>query len=198
MTIQSTTDHLIALEHSLLDPAVRSDGQRLTALFADDFTEFGASGTIYTKHENMLVEVSGALLTVQNFAAINLYINDRFYRLADLATIRHGYATPPQKMFRVNGKPAIGIGISMRTGGDNLAFGENLTKVAGQLRDRFPIGIELQQVADQSTVVRDSIAGFTSALGEAIGIVLIVSFVSLGLRSGLVVALSIRWCSSSC
>lgn len=149
------------------------------------------SGTIYTKHENMLVEVSGALLTIKNFSAINLYISNRFYRLADLATIRHGYATPPQKMFRVNGKPAIGIGISMRDGGNNLEFGASLSKVAAQLRERFPLGIELTQVADQPEVVKQSISGFTDALIEAIAIVLVVSFISLGLRAGLVVALSI-------
>lgn len=161
----------------------------LQAIAAQNAVE--PSGKIFTQHENMLVEVSGALLTAKNFADINLYINDRFYRLSDLATIRHGYATPPQKVFRVNGKPAIGIGISMSQGGNNLVFGKALAKVATSLRQQFPIGIELDQVADQPEVVKQAIDGFTDALGEAIGIVLIVSFISLGLRAGLVVALSI-------
>ena len=149
------------------------------------------SGEINTNNENILVEVSGELLTAENIAAINLYINNRFYRLSNLATIEHGYVDPPQKMFRVGNKPAIGIGISMRDGGNSLEFGKSLTEVAERLRQEFPIGIDVVQVADQPQVVKHAIGGFTSALFEAVAIVLAVSFLSLGLRAGLVVACSI-------
>jgi Cation/multidrug efflux pump len=109
----------------------------------------------------------------------------------DLATITKGYVDPPQKMFRVNGKPAIGIGISMRSGGNILRMGEELRKIAAGLRQRFPIGIDVDLVSDQPKVVEESIHSFTKALVEAVVIVLAVSFVSLGVRAGLVVALSI-------
>ena len=82
------------------------------------------AGVINTQNENMLVEVTGALLDAASVSKINLFINDRFYQLADIAAIERGYVDPPTKMFRVNGKPAIGIGVSMRSGGNNLAFGE--------------------------------------------------------------------------
>ena len=94
-------------------------------------------------------------------------------------------------MFRVNGKPAIGIGVNMRDGGNNLTFGEGLHHAAESLVERFPIGIELNLVSDQPEVVREAIGEFTKALVEAVAIVLAVSFVSLGLRAGIVVALSI-------
>ncbi len=94
-------------------------------------------------------------------------------------------------MFEVDGKKAIGIGISMRTGGNNLTFGKEISTVAAKLQQQFPIGIDLVQVSDQPEIVKEAIRGFTSALFEAIAIVLFVSFVSLGLRAGLVVALSI-------
>lgn len=149
------------------------------------------AGVISTDQENVLVEVSGALLTVESVEAINLFINNRFYPLTELAQVRHGYADPPTKMFRVNGKPAIGIAVSMRAGGNNLVFGENIRAVAAKLQQQFPIGVDLVQVADQPAIVKQAIGGFTEALFEAIAIVLAVSFISLGARAGLVVALSI-------
>ncbi len=149
------------------------------------------SGIINTSTENILMEVSGALLSVQNIKAIRLYVNNRFYNLSDLATVEHGYADPPSKLFRVNGKPAIGIGLSMRTGGNNLEFGQNLERISEELQARFPVGINVERVSNQPEVVTKAIGSFTEALFEAIIIVLAVSFLSLGLRAGLVVALSI-------
>jgi multidrug efflux pump subunit AcrB len=149
------------------------------------------AGEISTENENILVEVSGALPTEGSLEAINLFVNNRFYPLTELATVKRGYVDPPTKMFRVNGKPAIGIGVSMRSGGNNLAFGEALHDAAAKLQQQFPIGVDLALVSDQPRVVRKAIGSFTEALFEAIAIVLAVSFLSLGLRAGLVVALSI-------
>jgi multidrug efflux pump subunit AcrB len=149
------------------------------------------AGVINTNRETILIDVSGALNAASSLKQINLYINNRFYKLSELATIEHGYADPPQKMFRVNGKPAIGIGISMRPGGNVLHMGHELKKIAADLEQRFPIGIDVELVSDQPRVVEEAISGFTKALFEAIAIVLAVSFISLGLRAGLVVALSI-------
>ncbi|MER8429523.1 efflux RND transporter permease subunit [Mesorhizobium caraganae] len=149
------------------------------------------SGVINTPHENMLVDVTGSLLTPENVTNLNLWIDGRFYKLTDIANVQRGYSDPPTKMFRVNGKPAIGIGINMREGGNNLEFGEGLHEAAKRLTQRFPVGINLNLVSDQPEVVREAIGEFTKALVEAIVIVLAVSFLSLGLRAGLVVALSI-------
>src|SRR5688572_17264526 len=149
------------------------------------------SGVINTARENVLVDVTGALLTPQSIANLNLSVNGRFYKLTDIAEVRAGYSDPPTKMFRVNGKPAIGIGVNMRSGGNNLAFGESLHDAARRLTQRLPVGIELTLVSDQPEVVREAIGEFTKALLEAIAIVLAVSFLSLGLRAGVVVALSI-------
>jgi multidrug efflux pump subunit AcrB len=149
------------------------------------------AGTVDTNAESILIEVTGALVTADSLRKINLYLNGRFYRLAELATIQHGYVDPPQKMFRVNGKPTIGVGISMRPGGNVLRMGAELKKIAEDLRQRFPIGIDVVMVSDQPTVVQESIHGFTKALFEAVVIVLGVSFLSLGIRAGLVVATSI-------
>lgn len=149
------------------------------------------SGVINSPYENMLVDVTGALLSPQDIAEVNLWIDGHFYKLTDIAEVARGYSDPPTKMFRVNGKPAIGIGVNMRDGGNNLTFGEGLHNVAERLEERFPIGIELNLVSDQPEVVHEAIGHFTKALVEAVAIVLAVSFVSLGLRAGLVVALSI-------
>ena len=149
------------------------------------------SGVINTPSENVLVDVTGALLTPEAIAKLNLWVDGRFYKLTDIAEIQHGYSDPATKMFRVNGKPAIGIGVNMRSGGNNLTFGEGLHEAAERLMQRLPVGIDLKLVSDQPEVVREAIGGFTEALLEAIAIVLVVSFLSLGLRAGLVVALSI-------
>jgi multidrug efflux pump subunit AcrB len=149
------------------------------------------SGVINTAGENVLVDVTGALLAPQSIANLNLSVNGRFYKLTDIAEVRTGYSDPPTKMFRVNGKPAIGIGVNMASGGKNLTFGKGLHEAAQRLMQRLPIGIELNLVSDQPEVVKEALGSFTKALFEAIAIVLLVSFLSLGLRAGVVVALSI-------
>jgi len=149
------------------------------------------AGVVHTSQEEYLIEVSGALTSTDSLKAINLFINGRFYKLSELAVVQHGYADPPQKMFQVNGRPAIGLGISMKAGGNVLRMGEDLRRIAAGVEQRFPIGINLTLVSDQPEVVKEAIGGFTKALGEAVVIVLAVSFVSLGLRAGLVVAFAI-------
>lgn len=149
------------------------------------------SGVINTPNENVLVDVTGSLLKPGDIADLNLWIDGHFYKLTDIAEVQHGYSDPASKMFRVNGEPAIGIGVNMRDGGNNLTFGKGLHEAAERLMQRFPVGIDLNLVSDQPEVVSEAIGEFTKALFEAIVIVLIVSFLSLGLRAGLVVAMSI-------
>src|SRR5205085_10198592 len=102
-----------------------------------------------------------------------------------------GYADPPQPMFRFNGEPAIGLAISMAQCGNNLVFGEAVAHKMEQIIAHLPIGIESHLVTDQPVVVEEAVGGFTKALWEAIAIVLAVSFLSLGMRAGVVVACSI-------
>ncbi|HMN85924.1 MAG TPA: efflux RND transporter permease subunit, partial [Bauldia sp.] len=164
-------------------------GQILQAIA--DQNDVTPAGVITTSDESIQVEVTGELTGVESLAAMNFFVNNRFYKLTEIARITRTTVEPPTKMFEVNGKKAIGIGVSMRAGGNNLVFGEGLKAAAAKLQQDFPIGIELNLVSDQPEVVKKAISSFTDALYEAVIIVLVVSFLSLGLRAGLVVALSI-------
>ncbi len=115
----------------------------------------------------------------------------RFFRLSDVATITQGYENPPSELFRYDGKPAIGLAIGMKSGSNILDFGKELKAEMARIEATLPVGVSVHEVADQSTVVEEVVGGFTRALFEAVAIVLVVSFISLGLRAGLVVALSI-------
>jgi multidrug efflux pump subunit AcrB len=149
------------------------------------------AGVLEGGDERILLRVSGGFRSEADLSAINLRGNGRFYRLGDIANIHREFVDPPQPTFRVNGKPAIGLALSMAKGGDNLIMGENIRRRMAELERDRPIGIEATRVADQPEVVRLSVHGFVTALAEAVFIVLAVSFLSLGLRAGAVVALSI-------
>lgn len=149
------------------------------------------AGSLRTDRENIALRVSGTLTSVESLQAITLHIGDRFIPLTDLATITLQPATPPTPTFRVNGQPAIGLAISMAASGNMLDFGKQLNQRMQTLAEQLPHGITLTRVADQSSVVKSAVSGFVRILGEAVVIVLAVSFVSLGLRAGLVVAAAI-------
>src|SRR5262249_8722776 len=118
----------------------------------------------------------------------NFAIGGGMLRLNAMAGVRGGYAYPPQAQFRVNGKPAVGLAIAMREGGDILALGDNIKAAMAKITANLPTGIEPTLVADQAVTVEHSIAEFTSSLWQAVAIILAVSFISLGIRPGLVVA----------
>ena len=141
--------------------------------------------------ERVTVRVSGEFTSEESLKAINLRVGGKFYRLADLAQVRRGYADPPSPIFRYNGEPAIGMAISMAAGGNVLDFGKGIQERMRQVEANLPVGIGIHLVADQSVVVEEAVAGFTKALIEAVIIVLAVSFISLGMRAGIVVACSI-------
>ena len=149
------------------------------------------SGTLEAGAERIRIDVSGQFDSEESVRNINLRINDRFFRLADLANVTRGYRDPPQSLFRFNGQPAIGLAIGMRDGGNLLEFGEKLSAMMVRLESTLPIGVGVHLVSDQPQIVEESVGHFTQSLFEAIVIVLLVSFVSLGMRAGLVVALSI-------
>src|SRR5271157_5240809 len=149
------------------------------------------SGALQTGDETLKLRVSGAFESEQDILAVNFVANGRLIRLRDIAQVHRAYADPPQPMFRVNGKPAIGIAISMQEGGDILTLGRNIEQAMREIRADLPLGIEPILVADQPFVVDHAIGEFTTSLWQAIAIIMAVSFVSLGFRAGTVVALSI-------
>ncbi|MFS2327845.1 efflux RND transporter permease subunit [Brucella sp. H1_1004] len=149
------------------------------------------SGTIMTGDENLIIDVSGGFGTEQDIANINFAVNGRMIRLADIATVTRGYSDPPKPMFRVNGGPGIGMAIAMREGGDILRLGQNINAEMQKITASLPHGIEPHLVADQSVTVRSAIGEFMTSLGQAVVIILIVSFIALGVRAGLMVAITI-------
>ena len=149
------------------------------------------AGVIEAGPERMSVRTSGQFHTTEDLETVNLRVNDRFYRLADIAEITRGYVDPASPMFHYNGKPAIGLAIAMNDGGNIQAFGQELQQRIDDLTAELPLGVDVHMVSDQAQVVEVAVGGFTSALFEAVIIVLGVSFISLGLRAGLVVAISI-------
>ncbi len=149
------------------------------------------AGTIQTGDEKLLLRVTGAFGSEEDLLNINFVAGGRMIRLRDIAQVRRAFADPPQPMFRVNGKPAIGLGIAMREGGDILTLGHNIEHAMAQITDDLPLGIDPVLVADQPHVVDHAISDFTTSLWQAIAIIMLVSFVSLGVRAGMVVALSI-------
>jgi multidrug efflux pump len=150
-----------------------------------------ASGIVETANERIAVRVSGALDSVEAVENVSIRVGDRQIRLKDVADVTRGYEDPPAPAFRFNGEPAIGIGISMRAGANILELGEALADEVGRIAPDLPAGVDVHLVADQPEVVEESVGHFTRSLFEAIVIVLAVSFLSLGLRAGMVVAISI-------
>ena len=149
------------------------------------------AGVIEAGPERISVRTSGQFRSEQDLEQVNLRLDDRFYRLADIAEITRGYTDPPTVLFRYDGKPAIGLAIAMKDGGNIQEFGSALHQKMKELTADLPVGVGVQTVSDQANVVEKAVGGFTRALFEAVIIVLLVSFVSLGVRAGLVVACSI-------
>ena len=149
------------------------------------------SGTIQTGYETLTLRTSGAFRSEQDVAAINFAVGGRMLRLSDIAQVRRSFSDPPQPLFRVNGEAAIGLAIAMRDGGDILALGNNIKRAVAEITADLPLGVTPKLVADQAVTVKSAIAEFMTSLWQAIAIILAVSFVSLGIRPGLVIALAI-------
>ena len=149
------------------------------------------SGTIDGDVEKIAVRVSGQFTSEESLRAVNFRANGQFFRLSDIAKIRRGYTDPQQPTFRYNGAPAIGLAISMTKNADVLAFGEHIKERLAKLTADLPVGVETHVVADQPEVVEEAVGEFIKTLIEAVAIVLAVSFLSLGWRPGIVVAIAI-------
>ena len=149
------------------------------------------AGVVTTKDEKILLRVSGSFRSEKDILAINFSVNGHNIRLGDIARVIRSYSDPPEPLYRVNGKQAIGLGIAMRPGGDVIALGTNIHAAMDTVIAGLPAGIQPVLVSDQPVTVQHSVDEFMEALWEAIAIVLGVSFVSLGVRAGGVVAFSI-------
>ncbi len=150
-----------------------------------------AAGVFDTATDRIYVRPSGAFASVESIRDISLRANNRVIRLGDIATVTRGYVDPPQKKMRWQGKEALGLGVTMEKGGDVVELGHLLDSNVARIQQQLPVGIELAGVASMPTAVQRSINVFIRSLTEAVLIVLAVSLVSLGLRTGLVVAVSI-------
>lgn len=149
------------------------------------------AGTIHTSSRDVAIRVDGLLGSVEALENIPIHVGERSFHLGDVAKVTQTYTTPESSLFYFNGKPAIGIAVSMRVGGNNLTLGDNLNREIERSKADLPAGMDIGLVADQPKVVNESIHDFTESLLEAIVIVMAASFLSLGLWSGIVLALCI-------
>jgi multidrug efflux pump len=150
-----------------------------------------ASGTVQTTNEQVRLTVSGEFDSVDAIRNIGIRANDRTFRLGDIAEVKRGVIEPATSKMRFNGREAVGLAVSMRKGGDVIRLGEQLNATVKRVQASFPVGVEVHAVSDQPRVVQESVHEFKKSLFEAVAIVLVVSFFSLGMRTGLVVALCI-------
>jgi len=153
--------------------------------------DMASAGFFETGTDRIQIRVSGHLHSVDDLKKLPLLVGDKTIQLGDVAEIYRGFSEPAQPRMRFMGENGIGIAVSMRKGGDIIALGKNLETEFTQLQKTLPLGMELQKVSDQPVAVQRSIHEFLKVLAEAVIIVLLVSFFSLGFRTGLVVALSI-------
>ena len=149
------------------------------------------AGTYETASDRIWVRPTGNFSTVESVASTPIIANGKNLRLGDIAQIHRGFVDPPSFRMRFNGQAALGLAITMKSGGDVLQLGEHLDATLKQIQSKLPVGIEIHAVSDQPKVVKSAVSEFMRSLIEAVLIVLAVSFFSLGLRTGVVVALSI-------
>ena len=163
--------------------AVQQALQQQNAMVSTSFFE--------TATDRVQLRVSGQFNSVEEIAAFPIQAGERSVRLGDIAEVRRGFADPAAPKMRFMGEEAIGLAVAMKKGGDILKLGKTLDDEFARLQKTLPVGMQLRKVSDQPVAVRESVGEFVHVLAEAVIIVLLVSFFSLGLRTGLVVGLSI-------
>jgi len=150
-----------------------------------------SGGAIDTSADRINLRVTGAFSGADAIAAVPVEVGGRTFRLGDVAQVKRGYEDPPTFIVREGGKPAIGLGVSMQDGANIVTLGAHLKHAMDGIMRELPVGIEVTQIADQPRIVEGSVSEFVETFIEALGIVLLVSFLSLGWRTGIVVALSV-------
>ena len=149
------------------------------------------AGTVETSSQRVPLRVTGALDGAKAVAETPVESNGRVFRLGDIATVTHGYVDPPSFVVRQEGKPALGIGVVTAKGANILELGKDVSDATAEFMRAVPQGINVEQIADQPKVVEHAVSEFVHSFIEALAIVLFVSFVALGWRTGIVVALSV-------
>jgi multidrug efflux pump len=150
-----------------------------------------AAGTVETSADRIDVRVTGAFKGVAAIAEVPIEAGGATFRLGDIATIRRGYEDPPDSIVRHNGSEAVGVVVAMTKGANVLELGRRLKEAIADAKTQVPTGVEIDQITDQPRVVAESVSEFLRSFVEALAIVLVVSFISLGWRSGLVVATTV-------
>jgi multidrug efflux pump len=149
------------------------------------------SGFFETPTDRIQLRVSGRFKSVDDIKNFPIQVAGRSFILSDIADVYRGFSDPAQPRMRFMGEDAIGIEVSMKAGGDILGLGKNLESKFSEIQKNLPVGMQLGKVSDQPAAVKTGVSEFLDALGEAVIIVLLVSFFSLGFRTGMVVALAI-------
>jgi len=150
-----------------------------------------SAGMVYTPQRNLPIRITGQFDSVDSIAGLPVHIHGRTLRVDDFAQVRRGYIDPPELKMRVNGKESVGLGITMNKRGDVLELGKALETAKIQIEGELLVGMDIDQIADQPRVVKTAIGEFLSTFFEALAAVLLVSFLSLGFRTGSVVALTV-------
>ncbi|MGE5266417.1 MAG: efflux RND transporter permease subunit, partial [Deltaproteobacteria bacterium] len=150
-----------------------------------------ATGAIDTDADRIAIRVSGGFTSEEAIRAVPVEAGGRTFRLGDIAAVRRGYEDPPAFLVTHRGKPAVGVAVAMAENANVLQLGNALHEAIANVQPDIPLGIEIEQIADQPRVVEESVGEFLTSFAEALAIVLIVSFFSLGFRAGIVVALSV-------
>lgn len=189
---------LIGVQEKSLDVTINKDKlasyqvstqQLLTALKQQ--SAMVPAGMVNTDTNNVYLRINGIFDSVDAVKNMPVRINNQTIRLGDIADVTMTYKDPSSPQFYYEGKPAIGIAISMDAGANNIEFGKAIDTKLKELKTTIPAGLSLDQVSNQPHIVKESIGDFSQSLFEAIAIVLLVSFASLGIRTGIVVALTI-------
>nr|WP_314899676.1 efflux RND transporter permease subunit [uncultured Deefgea sp.] len=149
------------------------------------------AGVVEGREERVFLRVSGGFDAVETIKATPITVNGKTFRVSDVAEVVRASLSPAETRMYFQGEPAIGLGISMRQGGNVLKMGEQIDTVIAQVKANLPVGVEVHAVSDQPAVVKSAVHIFMKSLLEAVAIVLAVSFLALGFRMGIVVALSI-------
>ena len=150
-----------------------------------------SAGFVETPSDRVQLRVTGSFDTVKQIRDFPIRVAGSTFRIGDVAEVYRGFNDPPAPRMRFMGEPAIGLAVSMKSGGDILVLGESLQTEFARLQQELPAGMQLRKVSDQPAAVKTGVGEFVQVLIEALIIVLLVSFFSLGVRTGLVVALSI-------
>lgn len=157
----------------------------------NDQNAVASTGVLTTADDRVFVRPSGQFDNVDALANTLLHINGKSFRLGDIATIRRGYDDPPSQTMRFMGQQVLGIGVTMQPGGDVVHLGKALDGKVGELQKRLPAGLKLTEVTSMPHAVSHSVDDFLESVAEAVAIVLLVSLLSLGFRTGMVVVISI-------